>query len=420
MTPDAASAADARRLRDLARMRLLATGLLVLMAAVFVLASLGAPRWPALAYLRAFAEAGVVGACADWFAVTALFRRPLGLPIPHTGIIPRNKDRIGAALGAFIAENFLTEAVLEDKLRQLEVARWGGAWLSRPQNARRLARRITAVVPEVLASAPPGAIGQLAAAMGLAAARATPAAPLAASVLGGLWSEGRAQALVEAAVEALAGYVARHEETIREKVAEQSPRWFPRWVDNMLADKVSDGLIRTIQDMRDPAHPWRAELREAVEGFIARLRSDPELQARVERLKLRLLDDPRVRAQGAELWAGLEARIAAEFAGDGLRLAAHVQRAVQAVGEWLAADAAAQQQLNALGRSLAIGVLAPRRHDIGRFVAEVVSGWDTQSVVDKLELQVGRDLQYIRINGALVGGVVGLAVFTAARALGWA
>jgi uncharacterized membrane-anchored protein YjiN (DUF445 family) len=420
MTAAAAPAADARRARELARMRRLATGLLVLMAVVFVLASLWTPRWPGLAYLRAFAEAGVVGACADWFAVTALFRRPLGLPIPHTGIIPRNKDRIGAALGGFIAENFLTEAVLDDKLRQLEVARWGGAWLSRPQNARRLALRITAVVPEVLGSAPPGAIGQLVGSIGMAAARATPAAPLCAGVLGGLWNEGRAQALVERAVEMLGGYIARHETTIREKVAEQSPKWFPRWVDNMLADKVSDGLIRTVEEMRDPAHPWRAELRDAVEGFIARLRTDPALQATVERLKLRLLDDPRLRAQGAELWAGVEARIAQEFTLDGRTLAAHLQRAIKGIGEWLASDVEAQQQLNALGRSLAAGVLAPRRHDIGRFVAEVVAGWDTQSVVDKLELQVGRDLQYIRINGALVGGVVGLAVFTIARALGWA
>ncbi|HKR87718.1 MAG TPA: DUF445 domain-containing protein, partial [Phenylobacterium sp.] len=236
----------------------------------------------------------------------------------------------------------------------------------------------------------------------------------------GLWNEGRSQALVEAGVEMLGGYIARHETTIREKVAEQSPRWFPRWVDNMLADKVSEGLLKTLEEMRDPAHPWREELRQAIEGFIERLRSDPELQARVEGLKLRLLDDPRVRAQGAQLWAGIEARIAQELAADGRTLAAHLQRAIQAVGGWLASDAAAQQQLNALGRSLATGVLAPRRHDIGRFVAEVVSGWDTQSVVDKLELQVGRDLQYIRINGALVGGVVGLLVFTAARAMGWA
>jgi len=361
-----------------------------------------------------------VGALADWFAVTALFRHPLGLPVPHTAIIPKRKNEIGRNLQEFVTENFLTEAVLEDKLRQLEVARCGGAWLSRPQNARRLARRVTAVVPEVLASAPPGAIGELLSSVGLAAARATPAAPLAARVLGGLWNEGRAQALVEAAVEMAVAYLANHETTIREKVAEQSPRWFPRWVDKMLADKVSDGLIRTLEEMRDPTHPWRAELRAAVEGLIERLRTDPEFQARVERLKLRLLDDPRIRAQGADLWTGLESRIAAELAADGRILAGHLQRAIRAVGEWLAADVAAQQQLNTLGRSLATGVLAPRRHDIGRFVAEVVSGWDTQSVVDKLELQVGRDLQYIRINGALVGGVVGLLVFTVAHALGWA
>ena len=396
---------------------MIATGLLVLMALVFVLASLGTARWPALAYLRAFAEAGVVGACADWFAVTALFRRPLGLPIPHTGIIPRNKDRIGEALGGFIAENFLTEGVLQDKLRQLEVARWGGDWLSRPKNARRLATRLAVVLPEVLASAPRGAIGELAGSVALAAARATPAAPLAASVIRGLWDEGRAQALAETGVEMLGSYIAGHEAAIREKVAEQSPKWLPKWVDRMLADKVSDGLLKTVHEMREPDHPWREELRAAVAGFVERLHSDAELRAEVERLKLKLLADPRLKVKSAELWAGLEARIGAELVADGGELSGQLQSAIQSIGRWLAGDAAAQARLNALGRSLATGVLAPRRHDIGRFVAQVVAGWDTKKVVDKLELQVGRDLQYIRINGALVGGAVGLAVFAAARAL---
>jgi uncharacterized membrane-anchored protein YjiN (DUF445 family) len=412
--------ADVRRARELARMQMIATGLLVLMAVVFGLASLGTARWPALAYLRAFAEAGMIGGCADWFAVTALFRRPLGLPIPHTGIIPQNKDRIGAALGGFIAENFLTEAVLQDKLRQLEVARWGGDWLSRPQNARKLARRLAMVLPEVLTSGPPGAIGALAGSAALAAARATPAAPLVASVIGGLWNEGRAQALADAGVEMLGGYIAAHEATIREKVAEQSPKWLPKWVDRMLAEKVSDGLLKTVQEMRDPAHPWREELSSAVTGFVERLRSDPQLRAEVEGLKQRLLADPRLTAQGAELWAGVEARIGAELAADRSGLAAQLQRAIQALGDWLVSDTVAQDRLNALGRSLATGVLAPRRHDIGRFVAQVVADWDAKNIVDKLELQVGRDLQYIRINGALVGGIVGLALFAAARALGWA
>jgi uncharacterized membrane-anchored protein YjiN (DUF445 family) len=423
MSGFAATPDDVRRAGELARMRIVATGLLALMAAVFVAACLGRARWPAaapaLAYVRAFAEAGMVGACADWFAVTALFRRPFGLPIPHTAIIPRNKVRIGAALGGFIAENFLTEAVLQERLRQIEIARWGGAWLSRPETARRLARRAAMVLPDVLASAPPGMLGDLVGSAALAAARATPAAPVAAAVLESLASEGQAQALVERLIEGLGGYIADHRGLIHEKVAAQSPSWLPKWVDRKLADKVSDGLIETVQEMRDPAHPWRQELRKDLESFIVRLRTDPELQARVEAMKQSLLAQPGLRAQSADLLGGLEGRIGAALAADRPELAVRLQTAIQAAGEWLANNTAAQAQLNVLGRNVAAQVIAPRRHDIGQFVANVVAGWDADKVADKLELQVGRDLQYIRINGTLVGGLVGLAIFAAARALGF-
>lgn len=422
MNGAAGSADDLRRARDLARMRAIATGLLVLMAVVFLLASLGRVRWPehalALGYLRAFAEAGMVGACADWFAVTALFRHPFGLPIPHTGIIPRNKDRIGQALGGFIADNFLTEQVLQDKLRQIELAGWGGDWLSNPRNARRLATRVAHLAPEILRSAPAGAVGELAGSAALAAARATPAAPLVAGTLNALWSEGRAQVLVERAVEMLAGYMAEHPDAIRDRVVEQAPKWLPKWVDRMLADRIGEGLFKTLEEMRDPAHPWREQLHGAVMHLIQRLREDPVLQARVESFKLRLLADPRLKAQAGELWAGMEARLGAELAADRHGLAEQLQRAFLGVGAWLSSDTAAQARLNTLGRNLATGVIAPHRAEIGRFVAQVVAGWDARNIVDKLELQVGKDLQYIRINGALVGGLVGVLIFAASQALG--
>lgn len=412
------SAEDAQRARDLSRMRLIASGLLALMAALFIGASLGQGRWPGLAYLRAFAEAGMVGACADWFAVTALFRRPLGLPIPHTGLVPRNKDRIGRALGAFIAENFLTERVLEDKLKQLEVARWGGDWLHRPANARVLARRIAGVLPDLLAAMPKGAAGELVGAGALAAARAVPIGPVGARALGAIWQDGRAQGLVERGVEMLAAYVAQHEDMIRDKVAEHSFKWLPGFVDRMIAAKVSSGLIQLLQEMRDPEHPWRLELRRVVGDFITRLGSDPELQAKAEDLKVRLLADPGLQAQAGELWSSLESRLGAELAADSSQMAARLERMILALGAWLAQDEGAQARLNSWARILVRQVIAPRRQEIGLFVAQVVASWDAKSIVDKLELQVGRDLQYIRVNGTLVGGLVGLVIFTLARAFG--
>jgi uncharacterized membrane-anchored protein YjiN (DUF445 family) len=401
-------------------MQIVATGLLVLMALVFVAASFGQARWPALAFVRAFAEAGVAGACADWFAVTALFRRPFGLPIPHTAIIPRNKTRIGAALGAFIADNFLTEAVLQERLRQLELARWGGRWLADARNARRLAIRIAAVLPELLTSGPPGAMAELSGSAALAVARAAPAAPICAGVLDALLYDGRAQALVERAIEMLGRYIAEHQDDIDKAVVEQAPKWLPRWIDRKIAAKVGEGLGKTVRDMADPGHPWRQQLHQAVEAFASRLRSDAALQAQAEAIKLKLLADPRLRAQGSELWAGLEARIGAELGADRRVLAGQLERAIQAVGRWLAEDKAAQAELNSLGRAVVTYVIAPRRHKIGRFVAQVVASWDAASVADKLEVQVGKDLQYIRVNGTLVGGLVGLVIFTIAHLFGLA
>jgi uncharacterized membrane-anchored protein YjiN (DUF445 family) len=416
MTPHAA--ADVRRAHDLARMRAIAAGLLGLMAIIFVLASLGQHRWSALAYVRAFAEAGMVGACADWFAVSALFRRPLGLPIPHTAIIPRNKDRIGAALGGFIAENFLTAEVLQDKLRAIEVARWGGAWLQNPANARRLATRLAVVLPEVIGAAPKGAIGELARSALLAAARATPAAATAGRVLDGLWRDGLGDALLDQALERAAAYMAEHKTMLRDQFVASVRNWFSRWIDGMLAGRVIDGLIKLLEEMRDPDHRLRRALRITAVRWIRRLRRDEALQARVEALKARLLAHPALLAQLAEAQTALEERIVRELVADRRGLARRLETAVLALGAWLAEDSRAREQLNAWARELATEVIAPRRQQIGRFVAEVVAGWEAESVTEKLELQVGKDLQYIRINGTLVGGLVGLIIFVLARAAG--
>jgi uncharacterized membrane-anchored protein YjiN (DUF445 family) len=412
-----AASDDVRRTRALAQTRAIATGLLGLMVVLFVLASLGQRQFPALGYLRAFSEAGIAGACADWFAVTALFRRPFGLPIPHTAIIPRNKDRIGAALGGFIADNFLTEAVLQEKLRAVEVAQWGGAWLQKPANARSLAQRIAVVLPEVIESAPPGFLGGLASATLLSVVRATPAGPTAARVLGALWREGPGDELVERGLTLAANYVADHQEVIRQQVAAQTPVWL-RWFDRLLAERVTEGLVTALVDMRAPDHPQRRALRVAVGRWIRRLRFDPELRLEAEELKMWLLSDPALKAEIVKLQDMLESRIAQELAADQRGLALRLERALRSAGAWLSKNAAARDRLNAWARELATRVIAPRRQQIGRFVAEVVAGWEAASVSEKLELQVGKDLQFIRINGTLVGGLVGLAIYTLMRAAG--
>ena len=413
----ATEAGEARRAR-FARMQWVATGLMIFMAAVFIAASLAPHAWTAARYVRAFAEAALIGACADWFAVTALFRHPLGLPIPHTAIIPRNKDRIGEALGRFIVENFLSPRVLDAKLRQLEVAAWGGAWLSRPENARAVAGRVVAWAPELIRALPEGALEELAGEVARSAARAIPAAPTAGKLLAALWSGGRAEPIIAAVTARLGDYLEGHQEVILEQVQAQSWSWLPKWVDRMIAERITGGLLQLLADLREPDHPWRVKLAAEIESLIERLAADPQLRARGEQLKLALLDDPQLSDHARGLWSDMKARLAVTWTEGADELEAGLARLLGDLGAWLRDDPAMQRTLNTGARALARKVIAPRRHDIGRFVAQVVAGWDTKSVVDRLELQIGADLQYIRVSGTLVGGVVGLALYSVSRWIG--
>jgi uncharacterized membrane-anchored protein YjiN (DUF445 family) len=400
-------------------MRWIATGLLLLMAAVFAVATALSSRWPATLYVRAFAEAAVIGACADWFAVTALFRRPFGLPIPHTAIIPRNKDRIGDALGRFIVENFLSARVLDSRLKRLELGAWGGAWLQQPRNAQAVAARIVAWAPMLAGALPAGGFKALAGSLALAAARKVPASTTASVLLAAAWNEGRVQPLIERGAALLSAYLSEQEGVILEKVQGQSWRWLPKWVDKAIARKITAGLVQLLTDVQDPAHPWRLELTAAIQKLIADLASDPELMRKGEAIKQQLLDDPRLHEHAARLWAEIEEQARAGWSGDAAALRDKLQPLIEDLGRWLSEDKVVQRTLNTNARVLAREVLAPRREEIGRFIAQVVHGWDARGMVERLELQVGPDLQFIRINGTLVGGLVGLALFALSRALGW-
>jgi uncharacterized membrane-anchored protein YjiN (DUF445 family) len=404
---------DAGRRRDLIRMRRLATGLLLLMTAIFVATRLAPSGWTWTAYVGAFAEAGMVGACADWFAVTALFRRPLGLPIPHTGIIPRNKNRIGESLGDFIANNFLTPGLLDARLRRLEPARRLADWLTGGDHAQVLAERTAALLPEVV-----GAGAEL---RGLAgdlirrAARSRPVAPLAARVLGWLWREPAVQRLVSRAIERLAEFGQEHEAFIQSRIAGETWKWLPKWIDRILAERFTRDLLRFADELCDPDHPWRRDLDTAVEDLIRRLAEDPDLVARGEALRDQLLADPALGRRLEGLWAELGERLAADPSARGAIIGEAMARALRGLGAWLAEDPAARERVDRWVRAAARRTLSAQREAIGGFVAQVVAGWDAVDVAERLELQVGRDLQYIRINGTLVGGLVGLAIFAAAR-----
>ena len=400
------------------RMRLVATGVLVLMAVLFVAASVAARYWDAARYVRAFAEAAMIGGCADWFAVTALFRRPFGLPIPHTGVIPRNKDRIAGALGGFIADNFLTEAVLEARLHQVEVAQWGASWVRGPGRARALAEAGVAELRQLISALPPGALRRMISSMSVAALEALPASEAVARPLGLLWSGGRADRLIAVVLQALSRFVGERQDLILQHVQAQSSSWIPRWIDRMVARKIAEGVFQLLEDAQDPGHPLRIAVDESVRRTIERLATDPELIAWLEQAKAGLLHEAVIGAELDQVWTGIERWLDDQLDPRRDTLSPLLETAILLWAEWLESAPEVQAIFNTTARALMKTAVAPRRHDIGRFVAGIVSDWDTASLIGKLELQIGPDLQYIRINGALVGGLVGLAIYAMTRLAG--
>jgi uncharacterized membrane-anchored protein YjiN (DUF445 family) len=399
-------------------MQLIATGLLAAMAALYVVTGLWVQGAPWLRWVRAFAEAATVGACADWFAVTAVFRRPLGLPIPHTGIIPRNKDRIGDALGAFIADNFLTVEILEARLRQLEVGRWGAAWLREPRNAAAVADRLVKLVPELLELSTPAARRRFVGGLAADVIASVPAAPFAAALLRALWSGGQSAAILDAGLDLVARSLQQNQDLVRAEVAGRTYRWLPRWIDARIADAVLGGLSRTLEEMRQPDHPWRDRVGRHLEDFTLRLESDPELAERAEAIKRRIAAHPGLQARLGDLSDALEARLHPQSDAEARLLADRLAGWLAGLGAWLYDEAEAIEIFNDWARLAAQRTIAPRRWEIGRAIASIVAAWDARSVVEKLELQVGPDLQYIRINGTIVGGLVGLLIFSLSSLFG--
>ncbi len=399
-------------------MRLLATGLLVLMLLVFVLTSMLQPRYPWLGYLRAFAEAATVGASADWFAVVALFRHPLGIPIPHTAIIARSKQRIGEALGRFICNNFLAPEVIAAKLDRFDAAAWGARWLAAPGNAARVARRSLAALPLLLDLLGTDRVHQFARQAIRGGIDSLAAAPLMARTLTVLVAHDHDQDLFDLGLEMGEKFLAQNPDILRQKVAERSGPWVPEWIDNRLADKMLAGLNNSLAEMHDPEHPYRKEFRGVVEKLIQRLNDDPVMVEQCERIKAQVLDSATVESHLVRLIDEIQRWVKADAAGDSSVIASGLERMLLTLSQWLAEHEQTRARLNGWLRDAIVGTVVPNRQEIGDFIAEEVARWDAKTVVNRAELLMGRDLQFIRINGTVVGGLVGVLIYVAQRFFG--
>lgn len=404
-----ARATTHERRRALRRARTLATSLLLLMLAIFVATSIGMKQWPWLAYVRAFAEAGMVGACADWFAVVALFRHPLGIPIPHTAIVANSKERIGVAIGRFMANNFLSPRVLVERTRDVDISGWAARWILRGDNASNVAQRTTSSLSQVLTAVPREDLNAFLSGAVRAGVEHIPASAFGSKLLSLLWAHGEMQELAEKLLAWASTALADNREAIREKVSKRTSRLIPKWIDGIVADKIIDGVARILDEMREPSHPWRIEMTTTVEQLIGDLATKPELIEKGEELKARMLAAPAVITQIDALWVSIENRLEApETRAQTTRL---IERLLTNIGARIHNDRQLRDSINRWLRVAVLRTVAPRRNEIAEFIRKVVENWDADTLTERIELTVGRDLQYIRINGTLVGGLVGLIIF---------
>ena len=393
-------------------MKIVATGMLLLMAAVFVAARLLGETYVWAPYVESFAEAAMVGGLADWFAVTALFRHPLGLPIPHTAIIPKNKDRLGDNLATFLKTNFLKPAIVARRMRGVDMAGAVGRWLSAPPAETRLSGSIGKLGIQLLDALDNEAVsGWIRGAIG-GNLRRFELAPLMGRVLDRSIDEGRLQPLVDSGITWLARVLDQNEGLIRDLV-EARTMWLLRLasLDERLANSIIEALRRLLNEMSaDPEHPLRLKVMVALKDLAFDMQFESETQARIETLKLEVIDNPELGGFLDGIWTNAKVSLRASLADPEQALAGRVGEAARHIGKTIESDPALRGALNKYARRAIVGVVADYGDELVRIVSDTVRSWDADTVTERVEAAVGRDLQFIRINGTLVGGLVGLTI----------
>ncbi|GAA0996845.1 DUF445 domain-containing protein [Subtercola frigoramans] len=406
------------KLQALRRMKLLATSLLIMMAVIFAVAFALQTRYPWLQYVRAAAEGGMVGALADWFAVTALFRYPLGLKIPHTAIIPTRKNEIGASLGEFVEENFLSEAIVRQKLADVGVSRVVGTWLSKPANAERITEELASGLQGALTFLSDDEIREVI--EGLARTH----------LVGRDWSaqigelaqkvieSGHHHLAVDLLVDKTEQWLAANPDSFTELVSRRLPSWIPSFVDKLVDERVYREALKFVQAVQaNPTHQLRLALDAYLLQLSTDLQHDPEMMRRLESVKVGLLDDPRLRELAGLAWDAIKSALQSSLATPGSPLRLSIQSTLTDVGTRLVSDARLALTVDTWVGNAAAHLVQNYRHDIAAVIAETVERWDGREASQKIEIQVGKDLQFIRINGTVVGSLAGLAIFTVAQAV---
>ncbi|BDZ37582.1 membrane protein [Microbacterium suwonense] len=406
-------------------MKAVALGALIVMALVFVIAFWLEGRHPWLGHVRAAAEGGMVGALADWFAVTALFRHPLGLPIPHTAIIPNRKDEIGRTLGEFVETNFLAGPVVRDKLTRTALSQRLGEWLSDPSvgptgqtHAERVAAEGATAASAVLRALSDDDVQTLIADLAREHLIAPDWAPSAGGWLERIVEADAHRGAVDLAVDSVATWLDANAHSFQGLVSKRLPSWVPRLAHRFIDETVHHEAVRFVEAVQaDPQHPAR----RALDGYLARLadrlQRDPDMRDRFEGAKAAVFDSPRVIALASQVWDTAKNGLLAALADPQSGLRRRAAAAVAEIGSRLATEPALQARVDGWVTDAAVFLVDRYRHDIASIITDTVEKWDAAETTEKIELMVGRDLQYIRLNGTVVGALAGLAIYAVAHAI---
>ena len=405
---------DQEKLQGLRRMKLVALGALLLAAVLYAIGftlSQQGVGWAG--YMKAAGEAGMVGALADWFAVTALFKHPLGLPIPHTAIIPTRKNAIGQNLGDFVGNNFLAPDVVRQRIRALDVGMRAGLWLREYDNARRVSAEISVGIRAGIGLLDDDQVRGAVSDFLRKRAEEFPIAEPAGNLLGEVVTDKAHVPLVDMIAGSLCEWLTQNRGRVVDVVERQAPTWSPKWADDVIANKVYREAVRFAEDVRDhPNHPLRISIDEALLKLSGELRYDPDMQFKAEQAKMRVLDHPEV-ARTLQTTGTVAKEMLLKAVDDPTSdLRVRMVDWLVSLGNSLVDNPQTRDRVNTWVEDAAVHVTTNNREEITKLITETVDRWDATETSRKIEIQVGRDLQFIRLNGTLVGALAGLVIYS--------
>ena len=408
--------ADARRRKELRKMRLVATGLLVFAAIVYILTRHLDGFW---GYVNTGAEASMVGACADWFAVTALFRHPLGLPIPHTALIPKRKDEIGRSLEEFVGENFLQEDIIRERVLDASVTAQACAWVLTDGRAQRVVGEVCEVLAHGLSRVPDEDVEAIVAHSILPRLKAEPIAGLGGVLLDQVIADRTHTGLVDLGLDEMERWLREHRETFVAIIVSRAPKWVPDAVNDLVGSRVHREALTWVRDIKDdPDHEVRRALDDLLRQLAHDLQHDTATQERAERLKERLLDHPQVLASGLSLWRSARAILIDALRDPTGAIRQRLESEVIRLAHTLQEDDGLRARVDRRIADAAVYFTSRYGAELTQVISQTVDRWDGVETAERVELQVGKDLQYIRINGTIVGGLIGVLIHAVSQLIG--